>query len=206
MNGSDIDLCNKTWNEITNMTGDLNWYDLYRPVYPGGPLSMLKSDSDERFGVSEVSGEKYKRGYTFSEYTPWLKKYQGGRSEAVFGSNVTDFLNIQEVQDALNIPKEYNITYEECFDKAGENYHYQAEASLWIYQVLKRVGIRMMHYSGDTDGAVPTLGTKRWIKKLDWDVTTPWTPWLFDSQVAGFKKSYDGFDFVTIKGVGHMAP
>tara|TARA_B110001450_G_C17528245_1_gene443520 strand:- start:46 stop:327 length:282 start_codon:yes stop_codon:yes gene_type:complete len=91
------------------MTGDLNWYDLYRPVYPGGPLSknkMLKSDSDERYGVSEVSGEKYKRGYTFSEYTPWLKNHPAFRkSQAVFGSNVTDFLNNKDVREALNIPE-----------------------------------------------------------------------------------------------------
>jgi hypothetical protein len=72
-NGTDMEVCNKTWDEINNQTGDLNWYDLYRPVYPGGPLGLLLSDSDERYGVSEVSGEKYKRGYTFSEYTPWLK-------------------------------------------------------------------------------------------------------------------------------------
>lgn len=96
-------VCNNTWDEITDMTGDLNWYDLYRPVYPGGPLKgMLKTDSDERFGISEVTGTKYKRGYTFSEYTPWLKAPSG--PQAVFGSNVTDFLNIKEVREALNIP------------------------------------------------------------------------------------------------------
>lgn len=105
MNGSDIDLCTKTWNEITGMTEDLNWYDLYRPVYPGGPLGkMLQSDSDERYGVSEVSGERYKRGYTFSEYTPWLKNHPAARSKAVFGSNVTDYLNHPEVREALHIP------------------------------------------------------------------------------------------------------
>ena len=30
--------------------------------------------------------------------------------------------------------------------------------------------IRMMHYSGDTDGVVPTYGTKQWIEGLNWDV------------------------------------
>ena len=40
-NGTDMEVCNKTWDKINNMTGDLNWYDLYRPVYPGGPLAML---------------------------------------------------------------------------------------------------------------------------------------------------------------------
>ena len=47
----------------------------------------------------------------------------------------------------------------------------------------------MMHYSGDTDGAVAPYGTKRWIKKLDWEVTAPWAPWMYDSQVE-VKKNY----------------
>ena len=114
------------------MTGDLNWYDLYRPVYPGGPLGMLKSDSEDRYGISERSGEKYKKGYTFSEYTPWLKNHPAARSQAVFGSNVTNYLNIKDVQEALHIPESVK-KYEECSDAIGNNYHYQAEASLWIY-------------------------------------------------------------------------
>ena len=37
-------VCNDAWAVISNLTGDLNWYDLYRPVYPGSPL-ILKSES-----------------------------------------------------------------------------------------------------------------------------------------------------------------
>jgi len=65
----------------------------------------------------------------------------------------------------------------------------------------------MMFYSGDTDGAVPTYGTRQWIAQLNWDVIEKYTPW-YDSngQVAGYYERYDGLDFVTIHGVGHMAP
>jgi hypothetical protein len=31
-------LCNDTWTEINNMAASLNWYDLYRKVYPDGGL------------------------------------------------------------------------------------------------------------------------------------------------------------------------
>jgi carboxypeptidase C (cathepsin A) len=86
----------------------------------------------------------------------------------------------------------------------------QDEASEWIYYVL-RGHIKMMHYSGDTDGVIPTYGTKRWIEGLRWPVMQPWSQWkLKDTvngdQVAGFQQRYDGLDFVTIKGAGHMAP
>jgi hypothetical protein len=32
-------------------------------------------------------------------------------------------------------------------------------ASYWCYPLLLEAGIRMMFYSGDVDGSVPTLGT-----------------------------------------------
>jgi len=77
---------------------------------------------------------------------------------------------------------------------------------MWIYPVLKAHKIPMMFYSGDTDGAVPTYGSKRWIKELNYPVTKEWSQWTTDGQVSGYIQQYDGLDFVTVKGVGHMAP
>lgn len=34
--------CNDAWDKINELTEDLNWYDLYRPVYDGG---LLKSEN-----------------------------------------------------------------------------------------------------------------------------------------------------------------
>ena len=63
-----------------------------------------------------------------------------------------------------------------------------------------------MFYSGDTDGAVTTYGSKSWIKALGWPVKDAWRPWLTNGQVSGYTEVYDGLQFVTVKGVGHMAP
>jgi serine carboxypeptidase-like clade 2 len=69
----------------------------------------------------------------------------------------------------------------------------------------------MLHYSGDTDGAVTTYGTKRWIKNLNWAKKHNWRPWYTTfategKQVSGYVEEYDGLTFATVKGVGHMAP
>ena len=64
----------------------------------------------------------------------------------------------------------------------------------------------MMHYSGDTDGVLPTYGTKYWIEDLGWEKMGNYTAWATNMQVSGFYQKYQGLDFVTIKGVGHMAP
>jgi hypothetical protein len=62
--------CADLWDQMLNLTGGLNWYDLYRPVYPGGGLT-----AEERIGKTVIGGEEreYVRGFTHREYTPWLK-------------------------------------------------------------------------------------------------------------------------------------
>jgi len=65
----------------------------------------------------------------------------------------------------------------------------------------------MLHFSGDTDGAVPTLGTQGWIATLNWPVTEAWRPYLVNGQVAGYLEAYHGgFTFASVHGAGHMAP
>jgi len=64
-----------------------------------------------------------------------------------------------------------------------------------------------MHYSGDTDAVVATVGTRRWIDSLQWPITKDWTPWTTDDQNSGnFIVYANNFYFVTVHGVGHMAP
>lgn len=59
---NDSVICNATWARINELTGSLNWYDLYRPVYP----ETLGTTVEERYAYTVVAGEKrkYKRGYT----------------------------------------------------------------------------------------------------------------------------------------------
>ena len=67
---------------------------------------------------------------------------------------------------------------------------------------------KMLIYSGDTDMAVPTYGTKAWIESLNWNVTKPWVQWMNEGQVGGYseRRANNTFTFTTIHGAGHMAP
>jgi len=72
---------------------------------------------------------------------------------------------------------------------------------------MKQYGYKILFFSGDTDGAVPTLGTRRWISGLKMPIKTPTAPfYTADKQVAGYLTRYDGMDFATIHGAGHMSP
>lgn len=202
--------CDDLFNQITDSYQGLNWYDLYRKA----PSDGLKSTDPERWGTVTINGveKRYKRGFTFSEYTPWLKNHpanlmaQRGVPELVQAKNLTDWINRADVKAALHV-EAVTEPWEMCNGAIGEKWQYQQEASLWIYRVLKHTDLRMLFFSGDTDGAVTTLGTRRWMRALGWDIKDEWRPWYVGGQVAGYVEKYDGdLDFVTVKGVGHMAP
>jgi carboxypeptidase C (cathepsin A) len=164
-------------------------------------------EAEDRMGSVYVNGEekRYKRGMLQSEYTPWLKNML--KNDRLMYTGLSDYMNDKTVRAALHIP-DTTPAWEECSDKVGTAYQLQQEASFWIYDVLRVNGIKMLFYSGETDGAVPTSGSKKWIKDYGWDITTPWAPWMSqDGQVNGWSTTYAKiFTFTIVKGVGHMAP
>jgi carboxypeptidase C (cathepsin A) len=158
---------------------------------------------EDRYKSVMIGGQekRYKRGYTVAEYTPWLKHFV--KDDRVMGDILSEYINSAEVRKALNI--QGNQHWDVCWD-ASHTYNFADKASQWIYPIMKEAGVRMVFYSGDTDGAVPTWGTKQWIHQLNWNTTEEWRPWTTDGQVTGYIEKYEGLDFVTVKGVGHMAP
>lgn len=98
-------ICQPTWDEIKHLDKDLNWYDLFRKTYPND-LHALKSVN--RLGESIVKGEvkKYTRGMTMKEYTPWAKRVVQSDNHPLLGAPMSDYINREDVREALNIPAE----------------------------------------------------------------------------------------------------
>ena len=207
--------CAPLESQVNNLIAGLNPYDMFRTTYGLGSSSTQKSffrklQANEPLGESVVGGEvkTFQRGVRLEQYTPWVKKNKllaKAAAEISFGDPMGDYLNRADVRAALNIPLAVQ-GWSGCTNNPLFNYPFSYEASIWIYRILIRYGYQMMHYSGDTDGVVPTLGTRRWIDSLNWKITSPWQPWTTDGQVSGYTQSYGTFEFVTIHGVGHMAP
>lgn len=193
--------------EFYKNTARVNIYDVYRKCYD--------NDASDRIGTATLlNGEQkqYKRGYTAAEYSPWtVPEFLRERSHeslgivppCVFAKGVTDFFNDPEVRKDFNIVDQSNA-WELC--TGNIDYTPLAEASIWIYPILRNK-YKILHFSGDTDGAVPTLGTRMWIDKLDWKINERFRPYENrDGQVAGFVEVRDGLTLATVHGVGHMAP
>jgi len=86
------------------------------------------------------------------------------------------------------------------------NYTILQKGSQWVYEDLSGK-YKMLHYSGDTDGAVPTVGTFGWLDSMNLDIVQEWTPYFWADQVAGYTIEYAGnITMGTVHGCGHMAP
>lgn len=196
---TDTPECEAMAKRMMDLSGQLNWYDLYRWNYE---LPMTPAD---RMGETVIDGKvrTYKRGMTPAEYLPFLKHVVESDNGSVRnGDFLTDYMNREDVREAFNIPSDVQ-TWEQCSETL--RYNVQDEASMWIYPILRKQA-RLMFYSGDTDGAITTYGSKMWMKELGWPIVDAWRPWYTNGQVSGYTEQYDGLKFVTVKGVGHMAP
>lgn len=99
--------------QMDELTSTLNWYDLYRNPIPDTNLTKAES----RYGTTMVNGKEmsYKRGFTMSEYTPWLKHVKNmNENEPILGDYVSDYMNMNDTRAAFNIPTTLNKTWEEC--------------------------------------------------------------------------------------------
>jgi len=98
------------------LTGDLNWYDLYRNT----PAPILLKGKDRK-GSAMVGGVRkhYKKGMTQQEYTPWIKAMKD-TTPIILGEYVSDYMNRPDVREALHIP-ESAPAWEEC--SSTLNYH-----------------------------------------------------------------------------------
>ncbi|KAM7271911.1 hypothetical protein ACFE04_031125 [Oxalis oulophora] len=77
---------------------------------------------------------------------------------------------------------------------------------------LVQSGLRVLVYSGDQDGVIPFIGTRRLIKnlasKLKLKTTVKYRTWIEREQVGGWTEVYgrNKLTYATIRGAAHTAP
>ncbi len=207
----DEEKCNVVKAEIQHQLEGVNIYDIYRKCYlPDGEEVKLKRQLRSSF-----AGLKYSY-----KYTPWLFKnaendkhlkflnptLNSGLTPPCVDSKGPDwYFNRADVKKALHVKEE--IKWEICSDDVGKHYTTDYnKGSLYIYPTLIQAKLKILIFSGDTDGAVPINGTMKWIYNLNLPIAKPWRSWIVDKQVAGYTEVYQGLNFVSVKGVGHMVP
>jgi len=121
----------------------------------------------------------YQAGHTQKEYTPWVIGADDSQTMPK-SLEVNDYLNRADVKQALHVDE--TIVWVDCSGAIGSTYEWDKRGSIWLYPEFKQLGLKVLIYSGDTDGAVPTWGTRQWIEGLDWKIMTETTPWFVNNQ------------------------
>eukprot|EP00616_Rhizochromulina_sp_CCMP1243_P006264 CAMPEP_0118972326 /NCGR_PEP_ID=MMETSP1173-20130426/8657_1 /TAXON_ID=1034831 /ORGANISM="Rhizochromulina marina cf, Strain CCMP1243" /LENGTH=466 /DNA_ID=CAMNT_0006921851 /DNA_START=27 /DNA_END=1427 /DNA_ORIENTATION=- len=122
----------------------------------------------------------------------------------------TDYLNRADVKEAIHANSE--ITWAQCSSKTPYGtlvYNYSwSEVYMepyYEYLINGDYGLKILVLSGDDDSVCGTIGTQSWIYDIA-EVTSDWTSWEVDGQVAGYVEKFDGFTFATVHGAGHEVP
>lgn len=121
----------------------------------------------------------------------------------------SNYLNKQEVRDAIHIPKKVK-NWEEC-SLITYTMKYAVLPGGLAPQIKNLIAsprkLKLLVYNGDVDTVCNFLGDEWFVDGLGRNVTQDYSAWKTpDKQVAGFSKHYDGLTFTTIRGSGHMVP
>ena len=110
--------------------------------------------------------------------------------------------------------------WQPCSDAVNDAYSCAdtLDSMVPAYGALVEGGHRLLAYSGDVDGIVPTLATRRWLEELYGNNKTAaagtgaddaWRAWIgADGNLAGYTERHAGGAavFATVRNAGHMVP
>jgi cathepsin A (carboxypeptidase C) len=164
---------------------DLNIYGIYGECFSGPATFQTFRDNQMRM--------KYLLGENRLKVIPPCAAWEG----------INTYLNNPLVQKAFHIDPsitQWNFCVD--LDYQVDTYH----GALYTYPDLINAGLNILIYSGDTDGAVPLIGTRNWIRKLNLGILEEYRSWYVDEQVAGYTILYTGLRLVSVKGAGHIVP
>jgi carboxypeptidase C (cathepsin A) len=157
--------------------------------------------------VDDQAGGVYAYGlYDECTYRNGMMLKSGVNDYACGGDLVmTDYLNRHDVQDALHVQSDFYSV-----DNAAGDFNYTpTEPDLTGFYKEMNGKLRILVYNGDTDPAINSFAAQNWTSHLGLEEVESWRPWTVDGcrRMGGYVTRYvGGFEFLTIRGAGHMVP
>lgn len=172
------DACDDALNRAFAEQGDIDIYDIYTDVCVS-----------ER-AAKEEDGEE-------GTYNPCID------------NAVQRYLNLPAVQAALHANQTRKLPgiWMDCSSAIQYSREDLLSSMIPIYEKLLETDLKILVYSGDVDGIVPVVGSRRWVASLKRPVVQSWRAWMSeDGQVGGHIVEYDKLTLMTVRNAGHMVP
>jgi hypothetical protein len=181
--------CKALITEMDSAIGGYYGYNLYDECGKENVISMQQQRDRKYWSAAPVRGA--------------LNDYPCGGAGAM-----TKWLETKEVKAALHIPAQASFFLSD--NGVGFNYSLTETNLMPFYQHLAmHTDVRVLVYNGDTDPGINSFIAQNWTTSLGFKEKEAWRPWTLDGaqQMGGYVTRYDGnFDFLTIRGSGHMVP
>ncbi|CAH8271308.1 unnamed protein product [Arabidopsis lyrata] len=117
----------------------------------------------------------------------------------------SNWANDENVREALHVVKGSIRKWVRCASYAMP-YNMDIKSSVPYHMNNSIRGYRSLIYNGDHDMVVPFIGTKAWIRSLNYSIIDNWKPWMINKQVGGYAQTYaNKMTLATVKGGGHTA-
>ncbi|GKY99422.1 hypothetical protein MPSEU_000896900 [Mayamaea pseudoterrestris] len=132
---------------------------------------------------------------------------RGGVNDYACGGGVVmlDYLQLPQVRQALHV----RGTFFETDNAEGDFKYTPTEPDLTGFYKEINGKLRVLIYNGDADPAINSFAAENWTSSLGFPEIDGWRPWTVDGcrRMGGYVTRYEGsFDFLTIRGAGHMVP
>lgn len=199
--------CNEIRQQIANEFTGLDPYGIYREC----PFSANNNNNNNIINKSQQhvmmnTLTKIRKGISTRTTNEELEP-EIGIWPPLCGDDYTvyNFLNNATIKHKLGVNE--NVTWVQCSGDVSE--HYVMSQSLDFYQTFinEHPELRVWFFSGENDAVLPTIGTFRWMDKLNLEIKTEFRQWHFLNQVGGHVQQYqNGLTLVTVKAAGHMVP
>ena len=168
------------------------------------PHSVLSGDAERAYwGPPTKAAAKRNSVPSSGRRLQALNDYPCGGPQALF-----EWVETPEVKKALHVDADAEFF---SGDNAVGLVYNLTEADLMPFYVslAKESDLRVLVYNGDTDPSINSFLALNWTSHLGLEETEEWRPWTLDGKdyLGGYVTRYKGdFDFLTIRGSGHMVP
>jgi len=195
--------------------GAINIYDIYADVCTRGTTAGGTSGGGGGMGAMVQELQQMARQLGEENPASWSTRHLlRGKYDPCIEQAASHYLNRLDVQQAMHVVQGGQGQQPKPWALCNAALDYSREdlltSMLPVYQWLLKhssPSFRILVYSGDVDGIIPTLGTRIWVRKLGILQTDPWEPWTDSKgQVGGYTVGYGKLQFMTVRNAGHMVP
>ncbi|GAX79633.1 hypothetical protein CEUSTIGMA_g7074.t1 [Chlamydomonas eustigma] len=210
------EFCDRAMSEL----GPINIYDIYADVCipkaaQSEALALTRALGPTPAGLMiraavQLSSREKQESSNSADSSSSLTDEDPSKYDPCVDNEVETYMNLPEVQKALHANQTVILPWRwtDCTEKVQYSRSDVLASMLPVYEELLASGsLRILVFSGDVDGILPVVGTRRWVSGLGLPIKSAWRPWLSPTrQVGGHVIEYEGLIFASVRNAGHMVP